>query len=64
MGPLLLLSKLRYLSLGGTAIGMVGLRRLAAELYENPREFEIEAPESCHEYTESEYFLPCIQLAY
>lgn len=54
VGPILLLTRLRYLSVINTSVGMLGLRRLAADVFDNPRQFEIEAPEPCHEYIASE----------
>ncbi|EPQ53955.1 hypothetical protein GLOTRDRAFT_44490, partial [Gloeophyllum trabeum ATCC 11539] len=49
---LLLLSKLRSLSLYGTSVGMAGLRRFAGTIHEEDRHLDIEIPVACDEYIE------------
>ncbi|KAL0576087.1 hypothetical protein V5O48_005886 [Marasmius crinis-equi] len=47
---LILLSKLQFLSLVGTGIGMVGLRKLASVVDREKRVIDVEIPESCENY--------------
>ncbi|KAF8896639.1 hypothetical protein BD779DRAFT_1433731, partial [Infundibulicybe gibba] len=47
---LLLLSKLSFLSLLDTSVGMVGLRRLARVIFDDGRIIDIEVPSVCEDY--------------
>jgi hypothetical protein len=55
IAPLLLLSKLVYLTIFDTRVSITGLRRLALELHEAQRHFRVEVSESCYCYIESEF---------
>ena len=50
---LLLLSRLSYLSIIDTGIGMAGLRRLAETIYREDRAIAIEIPTVCEFYIDS-----------
>lgn len=50
---IILLSKLQFLSLFGTSVDMVGLRRLAEVINKDARNIDIEIPLSCEVYVAS-----------
>jgi hypothetical protein len=54
--PLLCLSKLRFLSLIDTGLGMAGVRRLALSLEEAARAVDVTVPLACEEYISSSSF--------
>ena len=68
---LILLQKLSYLSVLDTTIGMAGLRRFAQVIMDEDRNVEIEIPQECEDYIDSESSsrpsvcystLPCLEV--
>jgi hypothetical protein len=53
---LCLFSTVTFLRIYGTSIKMPGLRRLAASVHGAGREIDIELPEECETYLNSDYF--------
>ena len=51
--PVLVLTKLQYMTFHGTSISMVGVRRLAKTLRDQKRDMEVEVPRQCEEYISS-----------
>ncbi|KAI0806085.1 hypothetical protein BC629DRAFT_1141943 [Irpex lacteus] len=54
--PLLILSKLQYLTFHGTNVTILGVRRLAKTLRDQRRDMEVEVPRQCEDYISSAFF--------